>query len=158
MERFRNFLNNVVDGFVILLITSMVVVVFAQVFFRYVVMSSPPWTEEFSRFNFIWLTFMGAVAVFRRKAHLVIDTLVGVLPKKVAQSLNLPILVLISIALLILIYQGIILCRSGWLTRASTMDLPLTFIYLAIPLSALLMLIYQFFWISDSLKERTKTL
>jgi TRAP-type transport system small permease protein len=158
MERFRNFLNSVVDGFVILLITSMVVVVFAQVFFRYVVMSSPPWTEEFSRFNFIWLTFMGAVAVFRRKAHLVIDTLVGVLPKKVAQSLNLPILVLISIALLILIYQGIILCRSGWLTRASTMDLPLTFIYLAIPLSALLMLIYQFFWISDSLKERTKTL
>ena len=157
MEKPKNLLNTLVDGFVILLITSMVVVVFAQVFFRYAVMSSPPWTEEFSRFNFIWLTFMGAVAVFRRKAHLVIDTLVGVLPRRIAQSLNLPIQLLISVALLLLIYQGTILCRSGWFTRASTMNLPLTFIYLAIPLSAMLMLLYQFFWISDSFKERKTT-
>jgi TRAP-type transport system small permease protein len=157
MEKSKNFLNTLVDGFVILLITSIVVVVFAQVFFRYAVMSSPPWTEEFSRFNFIWLTFMGTAAVFRRKAHLVIDTLVGVLPQRFAQSLNLPIQLLISIALILLIHEGIILCHSGWSTRASTMDLPLTFIYLAIPLSALLMLLYQFFWVSDFLKERKTT-
>jgi TRAP-type transport system small permease protein len=157
MEKLKNFLNTLVDGFVILMIMSMVVVVFLQVFFRYAVMSSPPWTEEFSRFNFIWLTFMGAVAVFRRKAHLVIDTLVGVLPRRIAQSLNLPIQLLISGALLLLIYHGIILCRSGWFTRASTMNLPLTFIYLAIPLSAVLMLLYQLIWLTDFLKGRTET-
>jgi TRAP-type transport system small permease protein len=157
MEKLKNFLNTLVDGFVILLITSMVVVVFAQVVFRYAVMSSPPWTEEFSRFNFIWLTFIGATAVFRRKAHLVIDSLVGVLPRRIARSLNLPIQLLISVALLLLIHEGIILCRSGWSTRASTMNLPLTFIYLAIPLSALLMLLCQVFWISESFKERKTT-
>jgi len=154
MEKVKRLLNTLVDGSVILLITSMVVVVFAQVFFRYVVKSSPPWTEEFSRFNFIWLTFMGAVAVFRRKAHLVIDTLVGILPRRIAQFLNLPTQVLISLALLMLVYQGIILCRSGWFTRASTMNLPLAFIYLAIPVGATLMLLYQLFWISDYLRER----
>jgi len=70
MEKFRSFLNTMVDGFVILLITSMVIVVFAQVFFRYVVMSSPPWTEEFSRFNFIWLTFMGGRCRFQTEGTL----------------------------------------------------------------------------------------
>ena len=157
MEKVKRFLNTAVDGAVILLITSMVVVVFAQVFFRYVVKSSPPWTEEFSRFNFIWLTFMGAVAVFRRKGHLIIDTLIMSLPKKISGVLVLPVQLLISALLLILVYQGIILCRSGWLTRASTMNLPLAFIYLAVPLSAVLMLFYELFWLVDFLKGRTET-
>ena len=157
MEKLKRLLNSVVDSAVILLISSMVVVVFAQVFFRYVVKSSPPWTEEFSRFNFIWLTFMGAVAVFRRKAHLIIDTLIMLLPKRISGALNLPVQLLTSVLLLILVYQGIILCRSGWFTRASTMNLPLTFIYLAVPLSATLMLLYQLFWLVDLLKGGIET-
>lgn len=157
MEKLRRLFNTAVDGAVVLLIASMVVVVFAQVIFRYVIRSSPPWTEEFSRFNFIWLTFIGAVAAFRRKGHLIIETLITLLPEKVSGALVLPVQLMISALLLILVYQGIILCHSGWHTMASTMNFPLTFIYLAVPLSALLMLLYQFFWLVDFLNGRTTT-
>ncbi len=157
MDPIRRVIDKLVDGAAILLLLSMVVVVFAQVFFRYVVKSSPPWTEEFARFNFIWLTFIGAVAVFRRKAHLVIDTLMTILPPRLAKALNPPVQLLISALLLILVYEGIELCQSGWLTRASTMNLPLAFIYLSIPVSAVLMLFYQLSWFLDFIKGRSVT-
>jgi TRAP-type C4-dicarboxylate transport system permease small subunit len=143
MSTVTKVVDKIVDGFVILLLASMVLVVFAQVFCRYVLLDSPPWTEEFSRFNFIWLSFMGAVAVFRRKAHLVIDTVVMILPEKVTRGLKIPVQLLISALLVVLIIKGTELVESGWLTRASTMDVPLSAIYLSVPLSAALMLFYQ---------------
>ncbi len=153
MNLLRRTIDRVVDGATILLILSMVVIVFAQVFFRYVVKDSPPWTEEFSRFNFIWLTFLGAVAVFRRKNHLVIDTLVMFLPTSVTRILNVLVQMIISALLIGLFYWGLELSRSGLLTRASTMDIPLAVVYLSIPVSAILMLFYELCWVVDFLKE-----
>jgi TRAP-type C4-dicarboxylate transport system permease small subunit len=143
METVKRLVDRAVDGCVVLLLASMVVIVFAQVFFRYVLQDSPPWTEEFSRFNFIWLTFMGAVAVFRRKAHLLIDTVVALLPEKASRALGIPVQLLTAALLCMLVVTGWQLTRSGWLTRASTMDIPLSVVYLAVPLSAGLMLFYQ---------------
>lgn len=154
MDSVRRVVDKSVDFVTILLLCSMVVVVFAQVVFRYAGISSPPWTEEFARFNFIWLTFMGAAAVFRRKGHLIIDTLAMLLPPRVNRILNVPVQFMISALLLILIIKGIELCRSGWFTRASTMNIPLTVIYLSVPVSAALMLFCQFFWLVDFLKKK----
>lgn len=150
MERLKSAVDTLVDGFVILLLVSMVLVVFAQVFCRYILLNSPPWTEEFSRFNFIWLTFMGAIAVFRRKAHLLIDTVVTLLPEKVNRAVNVPVQLLVSAVLVVLIVKGVELVQSGWLTRASTMQLPLSVIYVPVPLSAALMLFYQ---LADALQR-----
>jgi len=156
MDSVRRAVDKAVDFVTILLLCSMVVVVFAQVVFRYAAISSPPWTEEFSRFNFIWLTFMGAAAVFRRKGHLIIDTLVLLLSPRVNRILNVPVQIMISALLLVLITKGIELCRSGWFTRASTMNIPLTVIYLSVPVSAVLMLFCQLSLLVDLVKVRGK--
>ena len=143
MDALNKVVDRVVDWVVILLLASMVVIVFAQVFFRYVLLHSPPWTEEFSRFNFIWLTFMGAVALFRRKHHLIIDTVVTMLPEKVRRALAIPVELIVAAVLLVLVTKGYELAQSGRLTRASTMNVPLTVVYAAIPVSAGLMLFHQ---------------
>jgi len=153
MNLLRRAIDRAVDGATILLLLSMVVIVFAQVFFRYVVKDSPPWTEEFSRFNFIWLTFLGAVAVFRRKNHLVIETLVSSLPQQVARILNVLVQMIISALLIGLFVWGLELCRSGMQTWASSMDIPLAVVYLSIPVSAILMLFYELCWMLDFLKD-----
>jgi TRAP-type transport system small permease protein len=153
MNLLRRTIDRVVDGASILLILSMLVIVFAQVIFRYLVKDSPPWTEEFSRFNFIWLTFLGAVAVFRRKNHLVIDTLVAFVPPRVTRILNALVQTTISALLIGLFFWGLELCQSGLLTRASTMDIPLAVVYLSVPVSAVLMLFYELCWLVDFLKE-----
>ncbi|PPD16433.1 MAG: TRAP transporter permease DctQ [Methylobacterium sp.] len=57
----------------------MVVMVFGNVMLRWFADSGLTFSEEMSRFFFVWLTFIGAVVVMREHAHLGVDALVRVL-------------------------------------------------------------------------------
>lgn len=63
------------------LLAAMVAMVLGNVVLRYAFDSGIPISEEMSRYCFVWLTFIGAVVVYREHAHLGVDTLVRVLPK-----------------------------------------------------------------------------
>ncbi|MEI2812850.1 MAG: TRAP transporter small permease [Burkholderiaceae bacterium] len=56
---------------------AMVVLVFGNVFMRYVFNSGFTISEELSRWLFVWMTFLGAVAALRENGHLGTDFLVG---------------------------------------------------------------------------------
>src|SRR3954471_18212986 len=58
----------------------MVVLVFGNVFLRYVFNSGITMSEELSRWLMVWLTFLGAIVALREHAHLGVDTLVRILP------------------------------------------------------------------------------
>lgn len=57
----------------------MVIMVFGNVMLRWFADSGLTFSEEMSRFFFVWLTFIGAVVVMRENAHLGVDALVRVL-------------------------------------------------------------------------------
>lgn len=63
------------------LLAGMVAMVLGNVGLRYVFDSGIAISDEMSRYSFVWLTFIGAVVVYREHAHLGVDTLVRVLPK-----------------------------------------------------------------------------
>ena len=68
-------------------LSLMVVLVFGNVVLRYFFNSGITWSEEMSRYLFVWLTFLGAIGAFKDKEHLGVDMLVKRLPtglKKVA--------------------------------------------------------------------------
>src|SRR6185295_14528954 len=60
-----------------LLIGAMTVLVTIQVFARYVLNDTPPWSEELCRYLFVWASFLGACLAMRRAAHLGVDSLVA---------------------------------------------------------------------------------
>ena len=59
------------------IMTAMVVLVFGNVFMRYVFNSGFTISEELSRWLFVWMTFLGAVVALRENGHLGTDFLVG---------------------------------------------------------------------------------
>ena len=61
-------------------LAAMVVLVFGNVFLRYVFNSGITVSEELSRWLFVWMTFLGAVVGVRNHAHLGTDSLVSRLP------------------------------------------------------------------------------
>ncbi len=69
------------SGLLVLLLSAMVVMVFGNVVLRYGFDSGLDFSEELSRFFFIWITFLGAIIAMRENAHLGLDTLVRVLPR-----------------------------------------------------------------------------
>jgi len=71
----------VLEAVMVALLAAMVAMVLGNVVLRYVFDSGIAISEEMSRYFFVWLTFIGAVVVYREHAHLGVDTLLRVLPK-----------------------------------------------------------------------------
>ncbi len=69
------------EALLALAMAAMVAMVFGNVVLRYLFDSGILVSEELSRFLFLWLTFLGAVAVLRRGGHLGFDTVVQALPR-----------------------------------------------------------------------------
>ncbi len=84
MERTDRLLWRTIDAAILVAVLGMVCLIFIQVGSR-VVDASVPWTEELSRFLFIWAVWLGLAASFRAGAHPSLD----VLPESAAQWLRL---------------------------------------------------------------------
>ncbi len=71
-----------IDALLAALLLAMVVMVFGNVVLRYAFNSGITVSEELSRFCFVWLTFIGAIAAMRDNAHLGMDNVVSKLSRR----------------------------------------------------------------------------
>ena len=135
-------LNLIAEYAVAALMAVMIVVVAAQVFFRYVVFYPLSWSEELSRYVLIWVTFLGASAGIKRKAHFGVQAATYFLPPRFRQTLTMVIYLLALGVFLVMIYFGwqnvLVTSRQ----RSPAMELPMDYVYLAVPLTGFLMLIH----------------
>ena len=81
MKTFSDLFFRLAEALLVLMLGAMVVMVFGNVVLRYGFNSGLDFSEELSRFFFIWITFLGAIIAMREKAHLGLDTLIRVLPR-----------------------------------------------------------------------------
>jgi TRAP-type C4-dicarboxylate transport system permease small subunit len=63
-------LTRAVEGLLVVLLGVMIVLVFGNVVLRYFFNSGMVFSEEVSRFVFMWLTLIGALVVMKDNAHL----------------------------------------------------------------------------------------
>lgn len=68
-------------GFIVFCLAGMVVLVFGNVVLRYAFNSGLTMSEEFSRWLFVWMTFVGAIVVLHENGHLGLDFIVNTLPR-----------------------------------------------------------------------------
>ncbi len=76
VERVEWAVSNVMAMFLAL----MGILVFSNVVLRYVFNSGLTWAEEFSRFLFVWVVFLGAIGSLKENHHLGFSSLVEALP------------------------------------------------------------------------------
>ena len=65
------------------LICFMTILIFIQVFMRYVMQSSLSWSEELARYVFIWLIYIGVSHGAQTMRYIKIEAAMGLFPKKV---------------------------------------------------------------------------
>jgi len=76
MDRPVAWIRRLLEWALIALLAGMAAMVFVNVVLRYGFNSGIAWSEEMSRYFFVWLTFIGAVLTFAEHGHIGVETLV----------------------------------------------------------------------------------
>jgi len=116
-------------------VATLMVPITMQVISRYTqLIPSYIWTEELSRFVFIWMVMLGAMIALRDGTHFDVDVWPALKPRPNAMlriASNLLILVFAGVY----VYWGIAFVQFGWNQSSELAELPMTYIFIAWPLA-----------------------
>jgi TRAP-type transport system small permease protein len=119
-----------------------VTIVFYQVFGRYVLNSSPTWTENLALVLILYVTLIGAAVGVRDAGHIGMDSLLVMLPDRAREKIELVIHVLVAVFGIAMAYNGWILGASVGTVKIPNLGLPEVIRY--VPLIASGVLIVSF--------------
>lgn len=150
MKALRKVVDTAIDWTLVMMFFVIFVVVLLQILFRYILQSPLVWSEELSRFIFIWVSLMGWTLATRNGTHIAITFFQERLPAPVRTFLgfffNLCTLVFLAV-----------LAYLGWQISIRTMGRGLVTIpaltqgmlYLSLPVSAVIGILYTIMNIFD---------
>ncbi|WP_299819733.1 TRAP transporter small permease [uncultured Pontibacter sp.] len=144
--KLRNTIDKALYILLVILMSAMVLNVLWQVASRYVLKSPSSYTDELARFLLIWVGLLGASYVASKRLHLAIDILPSKLEGAKQARLNILINVIVALfAFFAMVWGGLKLVYIT-LTLEQTsaaLNVPLGYIYAAIPLSGILIVYYS---------------
>lgn len=146
-------LDRFLDTAMMALLVGIVSLVLLQISQRYFSLFPTPWTEEMSRYLFVYLTFVGSAYLIKEKGHITVDVIVERLPRKV----RLGVLVVVYLLLMLFLYifvGGILeLTLSSVGIRASTMSwFSMSYLYGGVWLGGVLIFVYALIEFLKSLR------
>ena len=116
-------------------VAILIVPVTLQVVSRYTALiPSWIWTEELSRFLFIWMVMLGAMIGVRERTHFVVDVLPG-LPPRANALLEIVTNLFVLVLALVFVWWGIQFVRFGWDQTSELAELPMVYIFIAWPVA-----------------------
>ena len=157
MEKLIKWLDWSLTRFLILLMATMVLSVTWQIFTRFVIKSPSSFTEELARFLLIWIGILGAAYAVRTRAHLGIDILTQKLKGKRKRSVLILVYSLVILfAFFVMIVGGLNLVNITFTLNqiSAAMGLKMGYIYLVLPLSGALIIIYSAHYITLLMNEK----
>ncbi len=129
----------------IILILSLilnVIIVFAQVIMRYFFNSSLAWSEELSRYIFIWQVWIGTSIAFADDQHINVDLIYQLVKSKkghkVLDIIRYTVWLLFNFYLVKIGFE-LVSSMSARHALSSGMRLPLSYVYIVLPISSILL-------------------
>ena len=138
ISRCINQIMKVVEAICMLLLAAAVVFVTMQIFFRYFLSSPLGWTEQVSRFCFIWIVMLGIPIMFHRKSEICFDYLREKLKGRNHDAIMLFFEILGILFCSIYFVFSMQLCFRTGSRTTSGVAIPLNCLYAAQPISAFL--------------------
>ena len=138
---FRTLLDKLEEWFLVWTLAFSVLLVFAQVVMRYVFRNSLSWSEELTRYLFLWMSWVGASYAVRCRSHFRVTMFADMLKGRARDAYELLILLIWLGFSVFLTYQGakisLFLWHRGQLSAA--MEIPMALAYASVPVGCALM-------------------
>jgi len=149
--------TKIIEIFLIILMSIMVIAVVWQVFTRFVINSPSTFTDELSRYLMIWVGILGGAYTFAIKRHLALEMLMPKLNEKNQYGLQIVINVLVIIfSYTVLVYGGTSIVNAtlafNQISPSLTLfgnEVPVGYIYLVSPISGGLIIAYGIYDIAQ---------
>lgn len=149
--------DRAVRALIALLLAVMVASVTWQIVSRYVLASPSSWTEELARFMLIWIGLVGGAYAYRHGMHLGLDLLAERLPQRMRPLHAAAVHACVAVfALLVLVVGGgnLVALTYSLAQSSPALELPMAVVYLALPLSGVLILLYAAAGLAESFREK----
>ncbi len=144
LESVRKVTDKVLNVAIIILFLTMFGVTTLNVVLRYIFNSPLSFAVELGRYTFCGIVYLGSIFVMRDDGHIGLDIIVEALPEKIS------VIVKKFSRVLVLCYLALFFCMStrmvmtNWTNRSSTMQIPMSIVYLAMVIGSLGMFIEEF--------------
>jgi TRAP-type C4-dicarboxylate transport system permease small subunit len=139
LESLSRACNRIVKTLLVVMGAVMAVTILLQVFLRYVVKASLPWSEELARYLMVWIGLMGASLAMHEGRHVGVTLLVDRTRGLARRILTGVALLAVLWFLWLMLSEGTRLLYNIWHQRSPAMNLPMVIPYAAIPLGAVFM-------------------
>ncbi|SDH67052.1 TRAP transporter small permease [Alteribacillus bidgolensis] len=123
-----NLLTKLNKVFTLLFFTALIVVVLLQITSRFTPISFM-WTEELSRFLFIFAIAFGAPVAMERREFVRVDIFVNLLPSKVKKYYDGAVYLLLGAFSIFLIYYAYEFALIGNMKTSATLAVQMSYIY-----------------------------
>ena len=152
MQKFKKGVDRVLAWTLTTLSAVLVIDVLWQIVSRYLLENPSSFTEELARFLLIWVGFLGASYAAGQRMHLAVDILPNKMKgrKKVFLDVGLLLGGLVFVVA-VMVFGGTRLVQDtfNFGQTAAALQVPLGYVYIALPLSGLLIVFYTFVQISE---------
>lgn len=126
---------------IFIIITTILVIM--NIIMRYILNTGIIWSEEVATGCFVWAVFIGAVACFKRKAHVGVDIVANLLPGLAKTIVNL----LVDIALLVIngymSYLSVLYLSTSYTKPTPVLGISSAYISSSILVAFVLMTLYS---------------
>ena len=142
MYKLLDRIEKALDAVLVFMMIVMAGAVVLQVTSRYVFNNPTSWSEELARYLFVWITFLGAAVVIRKRRHVDVTVLTDRLPPSAAKVVYLVSDVAVLFMLGALTWAGAGLAIMAHRQLSAAMDLPMSLAYSAMPVGTGLMFVF----------------
>lgn len=143
----------IISGVLIFIISFLAVI---EVVARTAFNQPTSWSLAFSQFMLLYAIFLGSAYCFQQGGHIRVDLLVDHMPRKVRVIMNIIGLLIASVFVGVLAWQGyentVLSAKFDYLT-ITTIQIPAAYLYVIIFIGSILMLLSLFAMILENILE-----
>jgi TRAP-type transport system small permease protein len=135
MKKLIDAYSRLLNALMVATVAILVIPVSLQIISRYTqLIPSYIWTEELSRFLFIWMVMLGAMVGIKEGTHFEVDIWPELGRRGNAMLKIVSNLFVLTFAL-VFVYWGMKFVQFGWYQESELAELPMPFIFIAWPLA-----------------------
>lgn len=154
LPRAELLLVRVNQAVVIALMATMAILVFSNVVSRYLFNHSLVWVEEFTQYQMIWITWLGAGLALREGRHVAVDLLQDALAEPLRRLLRWAIVFVMLAFLAALVWYGGQIVAFSWNQETPMLGIRTGIPYLGIPIGAALFALHLVVFAREFVEHR----